>query len=338
MLRLVHGLLAAMLLSASCAHAQSPADFYKGKNVELYIGYSVGGGYDIYARLLAKHMGKHIPGNPNVVAKNMEGAGSLRLANWLYNVAPKDGTAFGIIGRGTGFDPLLGRSKGAQFDATKYTWIGSANDEVSVCVAWHTTGIRRFEELLSKELTVGGTGAAADTDQFPRIMNGMLGTKMKIVTGYPGGNDVGLAMERGEVNGRCGWSWSSVKATHQKWLDEKKVNVLVQLALQKHPDLPDVPLITDLAKTDEQRAIFKLIFARQVMGRPFLAPPGIPPDRAGALRKAFMDTMKDKDFLADAEKGQLEITPVSGEDIQKLVMDIHQTSPEIAKRAGDLLK
>jgi tripartite-type tricarboxylate transporter receptor subunit TctC len=338
MLRLVHGLLAAMLLSASCAHAQSPADFYKGKNVELYIGYSVGGGYDIYARLLAKHMGKHIPGNPNVVAKNMEGAGSLRLANWLYNVAPKDGTAFGIIGRGTGFDPLLGRSKGAQFDATKYTWIGSANDEVSVCVAWHTTGIRRFEELLSKELTVGGTGAAADTDQFPRIMNGMLGTKMKIVTGYPGGNDVGLAMERGEVNGRCGWSWSSVKATHQKWLDEKKVNVLVQLALQKHPDLPDVPLITDLATTDEQRAIFKLIFARQVMGRPFLAPPGIPPDRAGALRKAFMDTMKDKDFLADAEKGQLEITPVSGEDIQKLVMDIHQTSPEIAKRAGDLLK
>jgi tripartite-type tricarboxylate transporter receptor subunit TctC len=338
MLRLVHGLLAAMLLSASCAHAQSPADFYKGKNVELYIGYSVGGGYDIYARLLAKHMGKHIPGNPNVVAKNMEGAGSLRLANWLYNVAPKDGTAFGIIGRGTGFDPLLGRSKGAQFDATKYTWIGSANDEVSVCVAWHTTGIRRFEELLSKELTVGGTGAAADTDQFPRIMNGMLGTKMKIVTGYPGGNDVGLAMERGEVNGRCGWSWSSVKATHQKWLDEKRVNVLVQLALQKHPDLPDVPLITDLATTDEQRAIFKLIFARQVMGRPFLAPPGIPPDRAGALRKAFMDTMKDKDFLADAEKGQLEITPVSGEDIQKLVMEIHQTPPEIAKRAGDLLK
>jgi tripartite-type tricarboxylate transporter receptor subunit TctC len=338
MLRLVHGLLAAMLVSASCAHAQSPADFYKGRNVELYIGYSVGGGYDIYARLLAKHMGKHIPGNPNVVAKNMEGAGSLRLANWLYNVAPKDGTAFGIIGRGTGFDPLLGRSKGAQFDATKYTWIGSANDEVSVCVAWHTTGIRRFEELLSKELTVGGTGAAADTDQFPRIMNGMLGTKMKIVTGYPGGNDVGLAMERGEVNGRCGWSWSSVKATHQKWLDEKRVNVLVQLALQKHPDLPDVPLITDLATTDEQRAIFKLIFARQVMGRPFLAPPGIPPDRAGALRKAFMDTMKDKDFLADAEKGQLEITPVSGEDIQKLVMEIHQTPPDIAKRAGDLLK
>jgi tripartite-type tricarboxylate transporter receptor subunit TctC len=337
-LRFAHSLFAALMLSGSAAQAQNPADFYKGKNIELYIGYSVGGGYDIYARLLAKHMGKHIPGNPTVLPKNMEGAGSLRLANWLYNVAPKDGTAFGIIGRGTGFDPLLGRSKGAQFEATKYTWIGSANDEVSVCVAWHTSGIRKFEELLTRELTVGGTGAAADTDQFPRIMNGMLGTKMKIVTGYPGGNDVGLAMERGEVNGRCGWSWSSVKATHQKWLDEKKINVLIQLALQKHPDLPDVPLITDLAKSDEQRAIFKLIFARQVMGRPFLAPPGVPQDRAAALRKAFMDTMKDKDFLADAEKGQLEITPVSGEDIQKLVLETHQTPPEIAKKAGDLLK
>jgi tripartite-type tricarboxylate transporter receptor subunit TctC len=283
-------------------------------------------------------MGKHIPGNPNVLPKNMEGAGSLRLANWLYNVAPKDGTAFGIIGRGTGFDPLLGRGRGAQFEAAKYTWIGSANDEVSVCVAWHTSGIRRFEELMTKELTVGGTGAAADTDQFPRIMNAMLGTKMKIVTGYPGGNDVGLAMERGEVNGRCGWSWSSVKATHPKWIEEKKINVLIQLALEKHPDLKDVPLITDLATTEEQRAIFRLIFARQVMGRPFLAPPGIPADRAAALRKAFMDTMKDKEFLADAEKGQLEITPVSGEDIQKLVIETHQTPAEIAKKAGDLLR
>jgi tripartite-type tricarboxylate transporter receptor subunit TctC len=336
--KLAGSLLAAAVLLAPCAFAQSPSDFYKGKTVELYIGYSVGGGYDIYARLLAKHMGRHIPGNPNVVPKNMEGAGSLRLANWLYNVAPKDGTAFGIIGRGTGFDPLLGRGRGAQFDATKYNWIGSANDEVSVCVAWHTTGIRKFDELMTKELTVGGTGAAADTDQFPRIINAMLGTKMKIVTGYPGGNDVGLAMERGEVNGRCGWSWSSVKATHPKWLEDKKINVLIQLALEKHPDLPDVPLITDLATTDEQRAIFKLIFARQVMGRPFLAPPGLPRERVAALRKGFLDTMKDKDFLADAEKAQLEITPVAGEDIQRLVSETHETPPEIAKKAGDLLK
>jgi tripartite-type tricarboxylate transporter receptor subunit TctC len=319
-------------------NAQNPAAFYRGKTVDLYIGYSSGGGYDIYARLIAKHIGKHIPGNPTVVSKNMEGAGSLRLANWLYNVAPKDGTAFGIIGRGTAFDPLLGRTKGAQFEATKYTWIGSANNEVSICAAWHTTGIRKFEDLFTRELTVGGTGAAADTDQFPRIMNAMLGTKMKIVTGYPGGNDVGLAMERGEVNGRCGWSWSSVKVTHQPWIDGKKINILVQLALDKHPELTDVPLITELAKTDEQRQIFRLVFARQVMGRPFLAPPGIPQDRVDALRKAFMDTLKDKDLLAEAEKAQLEITPVSGEDIQKLVADVHRTPADIASKAAELLK
>jgi tripartite-type tricarboxylate transporter receptor subunit TctC len=324
-------------LFASATSAQSPADFYKGKNVDLYIGYSVGGGYDVYARILSRHMGKHIPGNPNVVPKNMEGAGSLRLANWLYNVAPKDGTAFGIIGRGTGFDPLLGK-KGAQFDATKFNWIGSANNEVSICVAWHTTGITKIDQLYGKELTVGGTGASADTDQFPRVTNGVLGTKFKVITGYPGGNDIGLAMERGEVNGRCGWSWSSVKSTHPTWIEQKKVNILVQLALSKHPELPDVPLIVDLAKNDEQRQILKIIFARQVMGRPFLAPPNVPQDRVAALRKAFMDTMKDKEFVAEAEKAQLEITPVSGEEIQKLVQDLYNTPPQIAQKAGELLK
>jgi tripartite-type tricarboxylate transporter receptor subunit TctC len=324
-------------LSASAASAQSPAEFYKGKNVDLYIGYSVGGGYDVYARILSRHLGKHIPGNPTVVPKNMEGAGSLRLANWLYNVAPKDGTAFGIIGRGTGFDPLLGK-KGAQFDATKFNWVGSANNEVSVCVAWHTTGITKIDQLYGKELTVGGTGASADTDQFPRVTNGVLGTKFKVITGYPGGNDIGLAMERGEVSGRCGWSWSSVKSTHPTWIEQKKVNILVQLALSKHPELPDIPLIVDLAKNDEQRQILKIIFARQVMGRPFLAPPDVPPDRVAALRKAFMDTMNDKEFVAEAEKTQLEITPVSGEEIQKLVRDLYATPPQIAQKAGELLK
>lgn len=335
---LARGLASAVLtlVPLSMAAAQGAADFYKGKTVELYIGYSAGGGYDVYGRLLARHMGKHLPGNPTILAKNMTGAGSLKLANWLYNVAPKDGTAFGIIGRGTGFDPLLGR-KGAQFDAEKFNWLGSMNDEVSVCVAWHTTGIRSIEELFGKELTVGGTGASADTDQFPRITNGVLGTKFKIVSGYPGGNDVGLAMERGEVQGRCGWSWSSVRSTHQDWLDGKKINILVQLALSKHADLPNVPLIIDLAKNDEQRRILRIIFSRQTMGRPFLAPPGLPRERVDALRKAFMDTMKDKEFLADAEKAKLEITPVSGADVQKLVEEAYDTPKEIAKKAAELL-
>jgi tripartite-type tricarboxylate transporter receptor subunit TctC len=332
---LTRGLLAAAVLAAAASSgcAQGVADFYKGKTVDLYIGYSVGGAYDLYARMLAKHIGRHIPGNPTVIPKNMEGAGSLRLANWLYNVAPKDGSAIGIIGRGTGFDPLLG-NKSAQFQGPKFTWIGSANNEVSICVAWHTSGITKFEDLLTKEMVVGGTSASADTDQFPKIVNGVLGTKMKVVTGYPGGNEVGLAMERGEVQGRCGWSWSSVKSTHQKWIDEKQFVTLVQLALDKHPDLPDVPLVIDLAKTHEQRQILRLIFARQVMGRPFLAPPGLPPERAAALRQAFMDTMTDKEFLADTEKAQMEVNPVPGDKLSALVAEIYSTPKELADQAA----
>jgi tripartite-type tricarboxylate transporter receptor subunit TctC len=331
------GYVLALLLIAASADAQSTADFYKGRKVELYTGYSVGGAYDLYARTLARHLGRHIPGNPTIVPKNLEGAGSLRLANWLYNVGAKDGAVLATIGRGTAFDPLLG-SKGAQFQADKFTWIGSANNEVSVCVAWKTSGITRFEDLFDKELIVGGTGQAADTDQFPRILNGVLGTRLKIVTGYPGGNDVTLAMERGEVKGRCGWSWSSVVSTHKRWIEDGSITVLVQLSLNKHPNLAGIPLVMDFVKTDEQRQIFKLIFARQVMGRPFLAPPGVPKDRAEALREAFARTMLDPEFLADAEKMQLEITPVTGDETEKLVAELYQTPKAIAAKAAEFIR
>ena len=324
-------------LSALPARAEGPAEFYKGKNVELYVGYSVGGAYDLYTRVLARHLGKHIPGNPTIVPKNLEGAGSLRLANWLYNVGAKDGTVIGTIGRGTAFDPLLG-SRGAQFQAEKFTWIGSANNEVSVCVAWKTSGISKFADVFERELIVGGTGQAADTDQFPRILNGVLGTKFKIVSGYPGGNDVTLAMERGEVQGRCGWSWSSVLSTYKRWFDDGSITVLVQMSLNKHPGLPDVPLVMDFAKTDEQKQIFKLIFARQVMGRPYLAPPRVPNDRANALRDAFMRTMEDPEFLGEAEAAQLEITPVSGEQVEKLVMELYKTPKPVAAKAAEFIR
>ena len=336
MLARVVATVAAVLIAAH-AQAQSAADFYKARSLELYVGYSVGGGYDLYARVLARHIGRHIPGNPAVVVKNMEGAGSLRLANWLYRIAPRDGSVIGTIGRGTGFDPLLG-VPAAQFDATGFAWIGSGNHEVSVCVAYAgNTDVTTFADLRAREMTVGGTGASADTDQFPRVVNGVLGTRMKIVSGYPGGNDIVLAMERGEVQGRCGWSWSSVKSTHGAMITEGKLHVLLQLALHKHPELPDVPLVVDLATTDEQRQILTLIFARQVMGRPFLAPPGVPAERAAALREAFMATMTDPDFVADAERTQLEVNPVAGEDVQKLVAEIYRTPPEVAKRAAQLL-
>jgi tripartite-type tricarboxylate transporter receptor subunit TctC len=327
----------AVLIPPSTGHAQGVADFYKGKTVELLIGYSGGGGYDVYARLLARHMGKHIPGNPTIVPRNMPGAGSLVLANWLYNVAPKDGSAFGIIGRGTPFDPMLG-IEAAKFDPTKYLWLGIMNNEVSVCVSWHTSNVTKYEQLLKQELVVGGTGPSADTDQFPRITNAVLGTKFRIISGYPGGNDINLAMERGEVGGRCGWSWSSVISTRMNWFKEKKINVLMQMALDKHDDLPNVPLVVDLAKNDEQRAILRLIFARQALGRPFLAPPNVPQDRAAALRKAFTDTMKDKAFLAEADKAQLEITPLSGDAIEKIIRDAAATNPAVLKKTAAMVQ
>jgi tripartite-type tricarboxylate transporter receptor subunit TctC len=336
-LRLTSIALAIALTYVSAANAETAAEFYKGRNLELDISSSVGGGYDAYARMLARHIGRFIPGSPIVVAKNMEGAGGLRLANFLYNAAPRDGTTFATLYRGTVFDPLLG-GKGAQFDATRFTYIGSANNEVSVCVAWHTTGITRFEQVLTKELVVGASGPSADTYQFPKIVNGVLGTKFKIIAGYPGGNDIDLAMERGEVQGRCGWSWTSLKATRPSWLTEKKISILFQMGLSRHSDLPDVPLIIDLARNDDDKAILKLIFARQVMAWPYITPPYLPNDRTEALRAAFMETMKDRDFLADAEKSLLEIRPVTGEDIQKLVKDVYKTPTEIARRAADILK
>jgi len=319
------------------AHAESVADFYKGKNLDLYIGYSVGGGYDLYARLLARHLGRHIPGNPTVLPQNMPGAGSLRLTNWLYGAAAKDGSVIGAISRGTAFDPILSRP-GIAFEAVKFSWIGSANNEVSICASASRSGIAVFDDMKTKEIVVGAAGVSSDDDQFPRVINAVFGTKMRVVSGYPGGNDVVLALERGEVNGRCGWSWSSMKSAQAAWLTEHKIHLLAQLALSKHPDLPDVPLITDLAQTDEQRQILKLIFARQNLGRPFVGPPGIPADRLAALRAGFDETMKDPAFLADADKLKLEVNPLTGVQVEDLVKQVYtETPPKIAERAAALL-
>jgi tripartite-type tricarboxylate transporter receptor subunit TctC len=329
-------LLPALAQTQSAAQAQSPAEFYRGRSIELDIGSSVGGGYDAYGRMIARHIGKYIPGNPTVVPKNIEGAGGLRLTNLLYNTAARDGSTMATINRGTVLDPLLG-NPGAQFDPTKFGWIGSTNNEISVCVAWYTTGITRFEQLTTTELIVGATGPSADTYQFPKIANGVLGTRFKIVTGYPGGNDVDLALERGEVQGRCGWSWTSVTATHQPWLDQKKINLLFQMGLSKHHDLPQVPLVLDFARNDEERQILKLIFARQVMAWPYLVPPDVPKDRLETLRTAFMQTMQDADFRAEAVKAGLEISPVPGAEIERLVQELYRTPAAIARKAADLL-
>ncbi|HSG95956.1 MAG TPA: tripartite tricarboxylate transporter substrate-binding protein, partial [Afifellaceae bacterium] len=326
------GMVAALAITP--ASAQTPEEFYKGKTVTVYVGYSPGGGYDTYARTIARHIGKHIPGEPTVIVKNRPGAGSMLLTNEIYNVLPKDGSVIGIVGRGMPMEPLFGNDK-AQFEPAKFSWIGSANNEVSVCVAWHTSPVKKWEDLLTTEMIVGGTGEGADTDSFPKVMNNVLGTKLKLITGYPGGNDVLLAMERGEVDGRCGYSWSSAKSRKADWLKEGKMTVLIQMSTEKHPDLPDIPLIMDLAKNDADKAALRLIYARQEFGRPFLAPPDVPADRVAALQAAFMATMDDPDFKADAAKQDLELAPVSGERIAELIAAIYSAPPETVQRAKE---
>lgn len=324
----------AFALALTPASAQSVEDFYKGKTLTIYVGYSPGGGYDTYARTVARHIGKHIPGNPSVIVKNRPGAGSMLLANELYNILPKDGTVVGIIGRGIPMEPLFGTEE-AKFDPQKFNWIGSANNEVSVCVSWHTSPIKKWEDLLTTPMIVGGTGPGADTDTFPRIMNNVLGTKLKLVTGYPGGNDVLLAMERGEVDGRCGYSWSSAKSRKADWLKEGKMNVLIQMSTGKHEDLPNVPLIMDVAKDQADKDALELIYARQEFGRPFLAPPDVPADRVEALRAAFMATMKDPAFLEDAAKQDLEVNPVGGKRVGELIAKLYKAPKEVVQRAKE---
>jgi tripartite-type tricarboxylate transporter receptor subunit TctC len=323
--------------STQDAEQRAVAQFYAGKVVTLYIGFSAGGGYDLYGRLVARHLGKHIPGTPTVLPLNMEGAGSLKLMNWMYGAAPADGTAIATVNRGVPFFPLVGDRRFAPFDPRRLIWLGSANDEVSVCVSWKRTGIARFEQLRNEELIVGSTGPGSDEYVFPRLLTSVLGARIRSVSGYAGGNDVNFAMERGEVDGRCGWTWSSVVSTRQEWLDEGSIHVLLQLALRKHPDLPEVPIIMDFAANDEERRVLRLIMIRNAFGRPFLAPPGVPDDRAAALRRAFEAMLKDPQFLADAGRSRAEIMPVSANALQELLTEAYATPPHIIERARQLL-
>jgi tripartite-type tricarboxylate transporter receptor subunit TctC len=318
--------------STGACRAETVADFYRGKTVTLLVGYSPGGAYDGVARMVARHMPQYIPGKPTIVVKNEPGAGTLTLTNLLYNVVPRDGTQFGIIARGMAMEPLIGKSN-TKFDSTKFTWLGSAANEVSLCVTYQGSPVKTWQDALTTPFTVGGNGSGSDPDVFANVLHRLFGIKDRLISGYPGTAEISLAMERGEVDGRCGWSWTSIKAEKAAWIAEKKLNLVVQLALQKAEDLPDVPLILDAAKTDEQRQILKLIFSRQTMGRPFVAPPGIAEDRKAALREAFDRTMKDPEFLRDAADGKIEINPVSGAAIDKLIAELYGSSPEIVAEA-----
>src|ERR1700724_231488 len=294
------------------AHAAD--DFYSGKIIQMLIGFSSGGGYDLYGRTLARDPGPHIPGNPQIVPQNMPGAGSLKLVNYLYNVAPKDGTAIGIFAPGIVPEPLLGHGDGTQFDATKFGWLGSVSQEVSVCAFMASTGIASLADMQSKPNVIGASGGGAESDVFATVLRNMFHMPIRIVTGYPGGTEITLAMQRHEVDGRCGWSWTSLLSRNRAMLTGKEINLALQIALAKDGDpyLAGVPLIMDLTTDPAQRAALKLIVSRQSIARPFATPRGVPAERLAALHTDFDATMKDADFLAETRTPHLDARPGGG--------------------------
>jgi tripartite-type tricarboxylate transporter receptor subunit TctC len=318
------------------AHAAGVEDFYKGRTISLIIGYSAGSGYDLYARLLARFIGRHIPGHPAVIAQNMPGAGSLKTANYVYGVAPKDGSVIASIGRSAPIEPLLGD---AQFDGRNFTWLGSIASNSSLCATWHTTAIKTWQDALSKPFALAGEGLGSDPDNFVRILKNLFHAKVRIVSGYPGGTEMNLAIERGEVDGRCGWSWDSIKSTRPDWLRDRKINLLAVFSLQKAADIPaEVALVGDLADSDEKRQILRVHLAGQALGRPFFTSPGVPQDRKAALRSAFDATMKDPDFVAEIAKAKLEVNPTSGAEIDRLLAEIYATPKDVIERAKQAVR
>jgi tripartite-type tricarboxylate transporter receptor subunit TctC len=311
--------------------AQSVEEFYRGKRMTVYVGSSSGGGTDLYGRTLARFMGNHIPGHPSVTVVNVPGANGLVLANQLYRSLPKDGTVFGTFDRAVAMHGIWS-NPAAQFTATELNWIGSTNIDTSLCVTWHTSGIDTLDKFMTREVVLGSNAV-----YHANLLNALFGAKLKQVRGYPGGNDVVLALERGEVQGRCNWSWSSIIGTRADWIRDKKLNLVLQFADEKHPELPDVPLVTELAKTEQQRQMLDLVLTNQTMARPFAAPPEVPAGRVAALRKAFMDTMRDPEFLAVAKTQQLEVSPVSGEQIQDTLARISKTPKDVIRALRDVM-
>lgn len=313
------------------AAADPIEDFYRGRKLDLIIGYSSGGTYDLYARLVARHLGSHIPGAPQIVPRNMPGAGSRAAAFWVANIGPKDGSILATGDQSLSVAQAMG-DKQLTVDTTKLIYIGNPNAENNTTTVWHTTGVRTIDDAKTREVTVGATGGSTSS-QYPKLMNALLGTRFKVILGYPGGNDINIAMERGEVDGRGSNSWASWKSTRADWLRDKKINILVQIGLQKAADLLDVPLMMDLATNDEDRRIMKLFSASGSIGRPIYTSPGVPEERVKALRAAFAAMVKDEKFLADAHTANLDIEFVSGEDMQRIVAEIVATPKPIAERA-----
>ena len=334
-LRMLTAALAALAPVGTFAQ-QPAADFFKGKTVSVYIGFSPGGTYDYFGRLVSRHLGKHIPGNPTVVAQGMPGAGSFTLANWMYRIAPKDGTAIGIVSQTAAIEEVL-KSPGVQFKSADFNWIGRATSNVEINLVWHTSKARRIEDALTYEIPLASTGAGSPSEGYPKLLNGVLGTKFRLVGPYPGSMDGLLAMERGETDGAL-TSWNTLKTAKAEWIRDKKVNVLVQYALERTPDMPDVPTMVELGKTADDKAMFAFYVSGGEVGRSFMAPPGTPPERVAILRKAFDETMKDPELLAEVERAKLDFVPAPGDKLQKIIADTASIAPAIVARMQSILQ
>jgi tripartite-type tricarboxylate transporter receptor subunit TctC len=331
--------LLACLCSASVAAAQGAvADFFKGKQVNIIVGSSAGGGYDTYARLIARHLGNHIPGNPSVVVQNMPGAGSNKATGYIYSVAPKDGTVMGAVFPGVILDPLIGDAH-VQHDPNKLIYVGSANSDVYICMLRTDAPAKTFQDTFTHEVILGASNTGGTTRDLPAMLNNLLGARFKVVSGYAGSKEINLAMERGEVQGSCGIGWTGLTTMHPEWFSKKLIAVVAQASMKGHPELNKmgVPLTVKFAKTDEQRQVMELIESQGTFGRPYVLPPDVPPERVAALRKAFMDALHDKALLAESEKMQLDLDALPGDDLQALVAKLYALPASIVQHAKDAL-
>ncbi len=323
--------LVAVVLSGTVARADEVADFYRGRTLSLLAGFNVGGGADAYARLIARHLGMHLPGNPAVVVKNMQGAGSVLAANHIFNVSPKDGTEIGLFAGNIVVDPVIGGVP-AKYDARRFNWIGAPASETNICMASPTTVFKTIDDTFKTEMVTGTAGTA--TYDFPVVLNNVLGTRLKLVKGYAGSAALRLAMERGEIDGFCGVTLDSMRTAG---LADGKANILLPIALKRNPWLKDVPFVMDYARREEDRQVLRLVFGWLDLERPLAAPPGTPAERVAALRYGFDAAMKDPALLAEAEQASLSIEPMDGAAIARFIEDVYRTPPAIAARAARLL-
>jgi tripartite-type tricarboxylate transporter receptor subunit TctC len=326
----------AAVLAGTPVRADAIEDFYKGKTVSLVVSSSTGGGYDTLARLLTRFISRHLAGNPNIVIRNMPGAGGIVATNHLYTLAAKDGSVIGAVQNNTPFEPLFG-TKEAQYDPTKFNWLGSPSVETSILTVWHTSAANNLDDARKVELKMGSSGANSTPSFYGRLLNETLGTKLKLIVGYPGQNDALLAMERGELDGYPSVFYNSLVSTRPQWLPEKKVKLLVQYGAEKLPQLPNVPFVMDLVKNEEDRQLWRAAVGPIATGRPYLLPPGVPADRVTAMRKAFWDAFHDKEFLAEQAKASLGAdTPRTGEQIQDIIVQSYRSPPAVVERLKKL--